>query len=173
MHNSFTSVTCCLMCWKLLYFFLPFRMSGPLVIMIFEIIKNIMYFLLIVIMLLIGFGTAFFTLFKDDSDNDVHEAFCNYPVTLISTFAMMLGEFDQNWFINSESRNLAIVLFTIYMLIMLVIFFNLIIAIMGDSYDNIKGKEEISFYIARAEIIRDVEAKMIDVFRRKRKYIYY
>lgn len=77
----------------------------------------------------------------------------------MTTFGMMLGEFDAGYFYYSDSSVVAIVLFMVYMIIMMVILINLLIAVMGDSFDRIKDQEEISFYVAKAKVIQDVESK--------------
>eukprot|EP00392_Amoebophrya_sp_AT5.2_P005619 g5628.t1 len=59
--------TSVLMAWlKIFYFCQPFRNLGSFIRMLIEIFYDIRYFLIVVLISLFGFGTAFFVLYKDD-----------------------------------------------------------------------------------------------------------
>lgn len=96
------------------------QMSGAMVIMIMEIVKDMLIFSMLCILVILGFGIAFFVLFnldpgrKDTSDDadvfqlqrtllitknngdypPVNGGFQTLPASLMSMFTMMLGEFD-------------------------------------------------------------------------------
>lgn len=59
---------------KLLYYAQAFKSTGPMVVMIKEIAKDIKWFLFVLVILLLGFGVAFFILMSghrnDDDSND-------------------------------------------------------------------------------------------------------
>lgn len=71
-----------LLWWNMLYYILPFRHTGPLVLIIQEIMRDMSVFILLVITVLAGFTVAFFVLFNhsdckvsDCKTEDVVEAF--------------------------------------------------------------------------------------------------
>lgn len=183
--------------WKLLYYMQAFESTGPLVVMIREILKDIIIFLLLAFGILFGFGTAFFVLFRhnrasdlerrveaacalfdkealsslDPSDpeatrllsedsmdalrqclnagenlrndgrgvgvidaeerRDVDNAFGDLPRTLLTMFGFVLGDFELENLWEAESATIAIALFVLYMIAMMVVLLNLLIAIMG------------------------------------------
>lgn len=162
---SIISVTECLIWWKLLYFMFPFESTGPLVIMIFEVLNDIKVFLLVVTVILIGFSTTFFILFSEADNKDYN----TYEISIATTYSMTLGFFDVLNFRNSELPFVTAIAFALYMFIMIIVLLNLLIAIMGDSFDRIKQREELSFYVAKCLTISDVEDKFAKFVRNAKK----
>ena len=58
---------------------------------------------------------------------------------------LALGDFDRHDFRYTSEPVLANILFVTYIGIMTVVLLNLLIAIMGDSYDRVKDKEVLEF----------------------------
>ena len=109
-----------------------------------------------------GFGIAFFVLFRHDinNDEDIKENFERVDRALFTMFGMMLGEFEISWFYNSRLAVPALVLFVLYMISMMIVLLNLLIAIMSDTFDRVKDVEEVAFLHARATVIDDVESML-------------
>lgn len=170
-----------IMLWgKVLYYARAFFPTGPLVIMIGEIIQDILYFIALAFMVLFGFGVAFFVLYHplwadepliNDMDQETVDelklSFETLGQSLMTVFAFVLGDFDLKIIYNSPVPSLSIFLFVLYMIMMMIVLLNLLIAIMGDSFDRIKNSEETQFLRARASAIDDVEGKMSGSLRRK------
>ena len=151
-----------------MYYAQTLKSTGPLVIMIFEIVWDMRYFLLSLTSIMIGFGVAFFVLFRHDHESsDVKDNFGRVDQTLIRMFAMMLGDFDVEVFYESNRAYIALPLFILYMIIMMIVLLNLLIAIMGDSFDRVKSNEELFFMKARASVIDDVESMLSKAKRRQ------
>eukprot|EP00803_Ostreobium_quekettii_P000555 evm.model.scf_322.4 EVM.evm.TU.scf_322.4 scf_322:80745-87058(+) len=156
--------------WKMLYYFLGFKPTGPLVIMIFEIVKDIVFFLVVALGLLLGFGIAFFVLYrhdvllaKDDRSEETQfflDQFESVDRSLFTMFGMMLGDFELTWFYDAQLAPWALILFVVYMVSMMIILLNLLIAIMGDTYDRVKDVEDVAFLHARATVIDDAESML-------------
>ncbi|CAD7700864.1 unnamed protein product [Ostreobium quekettii] len=165
--------------WKVLYYFLAFRPTGPLVIMIFEIVRDIVFFLIVSLGLLFGFGMAFFVLFRHDvldaeekrmnsmdsmgggeDDNFYLTHFRTVDRSMFAVFGMMLGDFDLPAFYEAELAPWALTLFVLYMVSMMIILLNLLIAIMSDTFDRVKDVEDIAFLHARASVIDDAESML-------------
>lgn len=62
--SDFVAVTLIMLWWKVLCYARAFEPTGPMVIMIGEIIKDIFYFLLLACLVLFGFGMAFFVIYR-------------------------------------------------------------------------------------------------------------
>jgi hypothetical protein len=91
----------------------------------------------------LGFGMAFFLLFSaaravhgDTNPADFDPYFGTVPRTLVTMLGMMTGNFDQNLFWDAGVPWLAVLMFVVYVLLMVVVLFNLLIAIMGDSFQK-------------------------------------
>lgn len=162
--QSVTTITICFLWWNMFYYLLPYRITGPLIIMIYEIMKDISVFILLVFLITFGFSMGFKLLFSMTSSNELNKnelyEFDTLTKSFLTTFGFMLGGFDLDTIYSSKATYLAIILFVGYMLLMMIMMINLLIAIMSDSYDRIKSKEELSFYIARFQIINDIESKL-------------
>eukprot|EP00803_Ostreobium_quekettii_P000758 evm.model.scf_2069.1 EVM.evm.TU.scf_2069.1 scf_2069:9780-19707(+) len=162
---------------RLLYYAQAFEHTAPMVIMIREIVKDIRFFLFLGFAVLFGFGFAFFVLYRherngegvsgEETDEAIDTQFGNIGRSMITMFGMMLGEFDFDVLYAPRNAEVSIALFIVYMGVMMIILLNLLIAIMGDSYSNIKDSENAHFMKARAEAIDDVESMMSTDRRRK------
>lgn len=81
-----------------------------------------------------------------------------------STDAIHDGNLDE------MTKALAIVILVIFLAAVAVVLLNLLIAIMGDSFDRVKNHEKSLFLQKRAEVIQDME--MCLSYRRRQKFKY-
>ncbi|CAD7704847.1 unnamed protein product [Ostreobium quekettii] len=65
-ESVMVAITAIVLWWKLLYFATPFRATGPLVILIFEVLKDIVFFVVLLAAIMFGFSVAFFVTFRHD-----------------------------------------------------------------------------------------------------------
>ena len=131
------SLTAIVLYWKLLYYAQAFRATGPLVIMIFEIFKDTLFFLVLMLAIMFGFGVAFFVTFRHSLDEDgIEEKFGTFDRSLMTTFGMMLGDFDSDMFYQTPVTGFPQILFVTYMVAMMIVLLNLLISVMGDSFDR-------------------------------------
>ncbi|CAD7705341.1 unnamed protein product, partial [Ostreobium quekettii] len=231
--SSLSAIVVIMLWWKALYYCGPFRSTGSLVVMIREILKDIMIFMLLAFSVLFGFGIAFYVLYRharsahtgrraacslfnetevqgmktvdpemtmflapevreslmrcaeavrpkdrvpevrqqneldDEEERDVLNAFGTLSRTLLTMFGFLLGDFDLETLWEAESASVAVTLFVLYALAMMIVLLNLLIAIMGDSFDKVKNTQESTFVKARALVIHDVETMMSE--RKKRE----
>eukprot|EP00210_Caulerpa_lentillifera_P002526 g2423.t1 len=192
-HNVALSVTLAieavLLWFKALYWMQVFDFFGPLVTMIRSMIVDIVRFLTLALVILIGFGIGFFVLFRhtihdhDDQDDksvankdsfhdckndkeeeirsDQHDSFKGIFQAFSTLFLSMLGNGEPDLFRNCSKLGwFALPMFYLYLIIMMVLMLNLLIAIMGDTYDKVKMKEAGEITKCRASVIDDLEATM-------------
>ena len=170
-----------LLAWiKVFYYCLPFWNIGSFIRVIIEIFSDIRYFLIVVLICLLGFGTAFFVLYKQDwevaangdsvlpfsserrrdfferneldgigkvweeSTNFTVESnprflppYANLQETFIGVWVLMLGDWNVNQFVHSSNPMMAMSLFLLFTFCMMVVLFNLLIAIMADTYERV------------------------------------
>ena len=85
------------------------------------------------------------------------------PGLLTSWFAM-LGDFD----VDTYSNNLALVMFLLSQFIVLIVMFNVLIAIVGDRYTDVMDDVEVEVRKLRALMIVEEQAMMVSTTARKR-----
>lgn len=137
--------------------------------MIIRIIQNIRYFLVVLTICITGFSFAFYTLYKasetekeiggsvevdDGGQNQVPVYGLDSPFkSLFPPFFMMLGSFDPFEFEASLSPATTLILFVGFMIIINIVMMNLLIAIMGDTFDQIQENAMAEYLFCRASII--------------------
>ena len=131
---------------KLLGFLRAFRPLAAFIALLAEVAKDCWPFMLILSIVLVGFGVAFDVLGE-------HGQFQSLPVSLYSTFMVSQGEFylDDGGFPSSYGKFLQMLCVVIVVVVMM----NLLIAVISDSYERLQEKEEAQFYYERAQLIRD------------------
>ncbi|GMH43824.1 hypothetical protein BSKO_11758 [Bryopsis sp. KO-2023] len=206
-QNRLTVVVCTesiLLSWKMLRYAQGFASTAPMVIMIREIVKEILTFLMLAFGLMFGFAIAFFVLFRvtihkpctdpeienelsagdrpesekldlssgvleciEDKEESI-QLFGNVWLSMLSSFGMMLGEtkLDALSALDGSLRFIGTIMFVTYLLAIMVILLNLLIAVMGDSFEKVKATQDIQIQKGRAEVMQDTEDMMS---RRKQK----
>ncbi|GMH41669.1 hypothetical protein BSKO_09579 [Bryopsis sp. KO-2023] len=145
-----------LLWWKMLYYLQLFEKTSPLVTMIFDIAKDMMAFVLIAIFLLMGFALGFMVLFQSET-GEVSQEFSTLSRGCLTLFAYLLGAFDLEEFASTRYPSVTFGMFISYEMTMTIVLLNLLIAIMGDSFDRIKEREATTFLMAKAAITEDME----------------
>lgn len=113
--------------------------------------------------LLQAFGNAFFLLSRIDLRSHANDyealdgAFGTYVSTFLSLFSAMTGNYDLALFEGSTMSPLATVLYLLYIVAQAIIMLNLLIAIMGDSYDNVQQRVMGAWRCEQAKIILEQE----------------
>lgn len=154
-----------LLWWKMLYYLINDQRISILIGAMFNILYDIIAFIVVIFIIVLGFTSAFYIIFSYDVEesmlNDkLYIPFATYPRSMISTFGMMFGDFDIDWFLTPKLYMVTTIGMVIYLVIVTIGMFNLVIAIMGDLYDQIKPKQNLIYYKNRCKIIYDVETKM-------------
>lgn len=132
--------------------------------MIFEVGKEMRYFLLVILGMIFGFAFAFHLLFAErtatTTAGDIHDNFSTVGRSVVSVVAMSVGSFDHLMFWESSVAPLAIVLFSLFLVLVLILLLNLLIALLSDVYTKIKQSETLHLLRERAMLIEEIEASM-------------
>ena len=109
--------------------------------MIIEITLDMKYFVLVLFIACIGFANSFFILARSDGD----EPFTGETIfrAFVFSYRMGLGDFDTDGF-QTRDEELIYVLWLLNTLIILIVLLNLIIALMGDTFDRVQETAENS-----------------------------
>eukprot|EP00210_Caulerpa_lentillifera_P002852 g2726.t1 len=161
------AVASVLLWMKLLFYAQAFKSTGPMVIMMREIIVDIRWFLFILFAFLVGFGVAFFVLLshkrKQDNDNNKENPFSDPWMSVVTMILLMLSEVGDS--LDSIDNNdmpqaitiLAAITLVAFLAAVAIVLLNLLIAIMGDSFDRVKNHERSLFLRKRASVVQEME----------------
>ena len=75
----------------------------------------------------------------------------------ITAYDMQVAMFDHNTFYNSRNPKMATLMFLIYTFVVNVVYVNLLIAIMTNTYARVRENEGLRFLINKAKLIDELE----------------
>ncbi|CDW88467.1 UNKNOWN [Stylonychia lemnae] len=125
--------------------------------MIIEIIKDMASFTIILVYWIVGFSLMFY-LFTFDKDNDFQDSFDIYDQvqmfvnSLQFTYMLSFGDFETSGFTAQQW-----ILFIISTFFIPLVLFNLIIAVMGDTYDRVQTLATSVDLKEQAKLVMEVE----------------
>ena len=147
--TSFFSFAMFMMYLKLFYFMRIFKKHANMVRMIIEITKDMKSFLFLMLLAIIGLGHwAYLFAAKIAPDSIGNSMF----IALIWSFKQGLGDFEHTQNYEEENGAIMAIMFTVFTLgcvLIPVILLNLLIAIMGDTYDKVTESGENAIYLER------------------------
>ena len=116
-------------------------------------IIDIKYFLVILIVIICGFGSAFYSLSNDNVANE-DRFIADYIFGLIYAYKIALGDFDTGKF-GSSNVWIVWILFLLSTVIVLVVMLNLLIAIVGDTFERVLGYTQNAQYMEIVQLMQD------------------
>jgi len=123
---------------KLFYYLRIFRPTSSFIRMIIEMFKDISVFLLIYFIGILSFATLYYILDKGNTINVTNFEEDSYLNAFLYTYMQSLGELGYDGFESSESASLYWVIFFMSTIMLTITMLNLLIAIMGDTYDRVQ-----------------------------------
>jgi hypothetical protein len=120
-----------------------------IVTMIIQIAYTIRFFLLVLFIVLAGFTQAFWLL--SNVDNGL--LFGNVKSAFLTSFMYMLGQNIDTDFTGTVSPKLSTFLLIVFMLTMIILNLNLLIALMGDVFSRVRAKGQAVWRKEQASII--------------------
>lgn len=142
--------------WFYLIFFCgAIKLTGPFVVMIYAMIMGDMFtFSIIYIIFLFGFTQAFYFLLKSLEDPHL---WGGYHTTWIGLFHMTLGEYEYDEFNDTAYPGMAKIIFVLFQVFIPILLFNMLIAMMGNTYAIVSEISEKAFLKMWAKIIMSIE----------------
>ncbi len=120
--------------------------------MVMLIISDIKYFLLVLLCVLIGFAQGFWLLLNDANPSS---HFTDVKQSYYTTFMFMFGQIDSEELQNGKSSGFSKLYLVAFMLTTMLLLFNLLIALMGDSFSRTKEKIEAHYWKELASFMVD------------------
>ena len=135
----------------LLRFISAYQPLGHLVNVIFAISSDLVSFLIVFFMSIVGFGIAFHSLFPDKPE------FADFSSTVRTLFIAALGEHDflKKEFQNHAFETVGLLTMTLYVTFLGIILLNLIIAKMNNTFDSVETKARQQWSMVMAKNVQD------------------
>jgi len=138
----------------LLYYLGGLESTGSLIRMIIKIIHGIKGLMWILLIMIVFFAGSYTVLFHSDP---VYE-YEGFDGSLLTVYGFLFGGYDVQLFETSASPSLAKFLVSIFMFVVVIVFLNLLIALMGDIFDEVQSRAEEESTYARAKLIVQYES---------------
>ena len=172
-EQFFLGLSCPVGTSSLFFFLLAWKWTGPLVIMILEmLINDVFRFLSVYVVFLFGFSQAFFVL-----DNK-KEGLSGLGAGALKLFETTLGDFKLNEANDSDGTirpndSVSTLLIVFFVVIVAVLMLNLLVAMMGATYQKVADEAEMRWQMERARIISTIENEMSVKERELKENVYY
>ena len=143
MEDKLIAVAMFLTPMHFLFFCRGFKAVGPFVIMIYKmIVSDLLCFGLIYLMFVLGFAQAFFVIFRTHKDPSSNIFFSGVIDSVMTMFLMSINDFGDVYkeFDNTDHPILCKFLFLAYMIVVAVLLVNMLIAMMGHTYEDIASR---------------------------------
>ncbi|XP_026481141.1 transient receptor potential cation channel subfamily A member 1-like [Ctenocephalides felis] len=171
---SSASITVFLSWFNLLLYLQRFDQAGIYVVMFLEILQTLIKVLLVFSILIIAFGLAFYILL---SGGETHLSFKTIPMSLMRTFAMMLGEIDflgtyVNSYYGESKRTLdfplpTFLILAIFMVLMPILLMNLLIGLAVGDIESVRRNAQLKRLAMQVVLHTELESKLPQILLEK------
>ena len=135
--------------------------------MLIQIVQDLLPFLILQLIILFSFTVGFMTML---TESDLYQGIKSF----FKGYTMLLGDFDVEEFQVESSKaqtDSALIAFSMYMLFGPIVTMNLLIAIMGDSYDFVRENQRLYGLKEKAKALYDIDHTFFTMeYFRKDKY---
>eukprot|EP00750_Incisomonas_marina_P009395 INCI15989.1.p1 GENE.INCI15989.1~~INCI15989.1.p1 ORF type:complete len:701 (+),score=109.16 INCI15989.1:253-2103(+) len=152
---------------RLLFYMRAHSATGALVRMLIEILKDMRHFVVILLVILMGFSTAMHVLLNPrsggrstDGSDEALVSHANPLRSLVQMWNGVMGAFEFSIYDAAQFSWLAWLLYVSFTFIVIIVMLNLLIALMGDSYERVNNQKEQARQLELAGIIIDTETQM-------------
>lgn len=130
-----------------------------------SILDDVKWSLLFLVLTMWGFAGAFYILFREDQADYVE--FSTIWRSWLTLFSFLMTGFEFQMFYDCGNPEAATILMVIYMFVVAVVFLNLLIGIMADSWKTVKDNEGLRFLTSKAGVIDELEYTMPQWLRKR------
>ena len=166
---------CCWFMWiKVFYWMRIFRNFAYFITIITATIGDSGSFMVMLCIIIFAFANMFFIIQNNTLREDYHYVNSFLGIgwldSIIAMYLMSLGEFDYDGYGSGPDKYVAWSFFILGTYLSLIVFMNVLIAIMGDSYARVSETKEQSALIEQVQIIQDLQwlLDLKDVFKGQR-----
>jgi len=163
LYNTLVAVQCVLLFIKVQYFGRVFSEGTSFVELLMTVIYRVRWFFVFIILTMISVALAFAVLYKRDVERDplmTDEDFSNVLRSLVTTYAVLLGDFDSAYVFETTNRVMKGVFFVGFQVVMSITVLNLLIAVMTETYGSIMKDRKTMFNMSRAQVMDELEVSL-------------
>ena len=171
LSRVFLSIQSITMWFNVLFYLRAFENTGPLVSMILRIAHDMQSLIFVVLIVIVGFSQAFWLLSSGFGKDDL--PFATVGNSFLNSFSYMLGNFDPLGFDGLPLERFAIFLSTFFMLLVSLLLLNLLIALMGDSYADVREKGLAQWRLEQVNLIIESSSNMAESDLTRKDKIYF
>ncbi|GLC45472.1 hypothetical protein PLESTB_000317700 [Pleodorina starrii] len=157
---ALSGLTMLLFVARLTFFGLVTEKLSTAVLALLEILSDSRYFFLLIALVYGGFVLAVAGLRSQLDSNDAPtSASSSASVYLSQLFTVLLGDFQSTMLSNTDERRVwrfpdfSVLLLSMYAMLMMIVFMNLLIATMNDTYDRVKEFREVEVMRLRSHMM--------------------
>ncbi|XP_071154328.1 transient receptor potential cation channel subfamily V member 5-like isoform X5 [Mytilus edulis] len=153
-----------------LFFCRGFKILGPFVVMIYKMVKgDLLRFFIIYVVFIIGFSQSLYLIHL----NQEWSPFSDPIESIMAMFMMSLGEFGDYFvtFKQTDFPELAKIMFAIYMILVTLLLVNMLIAMMGNTYQLINETQK-EWFRQWAKVVLVIEQSVTTEERKKQRLKY-
>ena len=166
-HNGVAAITCPLLIVNILFLLKSLRRKGALVRTTFKIIQSSRTFFGVLFMVILSFAASLAVIFNNS------ENYSTYPRAIMSVFGFLMGNFNLDELNDSSIPLIANVLLLIFMLMVSITALNLLIALIGDKYDEVNNSYKADASYAMARLILRYERVISNPEKIKNEHLWY
>jgi len=147
------SVITLLMWIRFVYFFRIFRSTGYYVRMLSEVSKDVKHFLFLFGVTIVAFAHAYYLLLYNDSEGPILE---DMKAALAFTYGIPFGEYAEFEYFETDYQSwIAWVYFVLITIVLAIVLLNLLISIVGDTFNRIKENYSLIMYKDMLHLINE------------------
>ena len=154
---TITGIAVLLVWLKLFYFGRIFFSTASIIRIIIEITYDMKFFLGVLLLSIAAFGNCFYILQRNHVDNPTF-AGNTWLKAFLYSYIQALGQFDTSIFTGTD-KHLYFTIFFLNTIISMIVMLNMLVAIMGDTFDRVIETAESSMYRELASAM--IENEMI------------
>jgi hypothetical protein len=155
---------------QLLQFLSIHRLFGPWSVIIGHLVVDVLRFLVIMLMFVLGFALQLAAVFKPLQETEGGYSLINVDIGIVSIaemlFFALFGLTSQKDVKHNEgvypgaTIGIAKAVFGVYNVLCMIVLINLLIAMMSDTYQRIQERSDIEWKFGRAKLIRTMEVEV-------------
>jgi len=171
LSRIFLSIQSITMWFNVLFYLRAFENTGPLVSMILRIAHDMQSLIFVVLIVIVGFSQAFWLLSSGFGREEL--PFATVGSSFLNSFSFMLGGYDPLGFDGLPLERFAVFLSTFFMLLVSLLLLNLLIALMGDSYADVREKGLAQWRLEQVNLIIESSSNMDEADLSRSDQIYF
>jgi len=158
-----------LLACQILFYLGGMESTGSLIRMIIKIIHGIKGLVLILVIMVVFFAGSYTVLFQSQP----MDGYDGFDSAVLTVYGFLFGSYDVLAFDTSTSPILAKLLVCVFLFFVVIVLLNLLIALMGDIFDEVQARAEQESTFGKAKLIVEYEALFSTAYKKRHEKEFY